>query len=86
MGASFDSPADNAAWKADQGFAYELWSDLDRELALHYGAASSASQSMASRVTRILDEEGTLVLEYTVLNVSAHPQQVLEDCQQLFGQ
>lgn len=85
VGVSFDAPEDNQAWKDAQGFGFELWSDTNRDLALHYGAASSTSQSWAARVTRLLDGEGTLVLEYAVTDIANHPQHVLEDCQVLFG-
>jgi len=85
IGVSFDDPEDNAAFKANNEFAYELWSDVDRELALYYGAATSETQTYASRVTRLLDAEGDLVLEYAVTNPAGHPQQVLEDCEILFG-
>jgi peroxiredoxin len=86
VGVSFDAPAANAAFREDQSFQYELWTDTDRDLALYYGAAASASATYPSRVTRILDADGTLVLEYTVANPATHPQQVLEDCQALFGE
>jgi len=85
VGVSFDAPEDNQAWKDTQGFEFELWSDTDRDLALYYGAASSTTQSWAARVTRLLDMDGTLLLEYAVTNIANHPQQVLEDCQVLFG-
>jgi peroxiredoxin Q/BCP len=85
VGASFDSPEANATFKTNNGYQYELWSDTDKTLALYYGAASSAAQAMAGRVTRILDAEGVLVLEYDAVNPALHPQQVLEDCQVLFG-
>ena len=85
VGVSFDTIEDNAAFKENNEFAYELWSDTEKDLALYYGAASSQTQALASRVTRILDAAGELVLEYTVSNPSGHPQQVLEDCQVLFG-
>jgi len=86
VGVSFDSPEANAAFKSAQGFEFELWSDTDKTLALYYGAAASRTQSMAGRVTVILDAGGTLVLEYPLVNPGVHPQQVLEDCQVLFGQ
>lgn len=83
---SFDPPADNAAWAEDDGFQYELWTDDDKILALTYGAADSASDSLAGRVTVILDEDCNLVLEYLDgVNVSTHPAQVLDDVGILFG-
>lgn len=86
MGVSFDSPAANQAWAEEEGYLYELWTDQDKTLALTYGAATSTSASVASRVTKILDADGVLVLEYDVSNIGTHPAQVLADCQLLFGQ
>ncbi len=37
------------------------------------------------RVTRLLGEDGVVLLEYAVSNVGTHPADVLEDCQALFG-
>lgn len=85
VGVSFDSPAENQAWAIDEGFDFELWSDLDRTLALHYGAATSATQGAAARVTKVLDADGNVVLEYSGISVATHPTDVLHDCQLLFG-
>ena len=85
IGVSFDQPTKNEAWAIDEGFQFDLWSDLDRTLALYYGAATSASQGSASRVTRILDANGDVVLEYKVSSVGTHPSEVLADCELLFG-
>ena len=85
VGASFDPPAENQAWAQAQGYQYELWSDEGRELALYYGAATSPTQSAASRVTKLLDASGTLILEYSGISVGAHPAEVLQDCQKLFS-
>ncbi len=79
VGVSFDAPEDNAAWAADEGFQYELWTDDSRALALTYGAATTASQAYASRVTVLLDASGDLVLEYRVSDFGAHPAEVLDD-------
>ena len=84
VGVSFDTPEDNHDWALAEGFQFELWSDPDRTLALHYGAASSPVQWFADRVTKVIDCDGTLVLEYPTVAVAAHPQEVLEDCQALF--
>ena len=82
VGVSFDAPEKNAAWAETKGFSFELWTDTARELALHYGAASSADQKRARRITRVLDAQGALVLEYKVgLGVATHPGDVLQDLQ-----
>jgi hypothetical protein len=46
----------------------------------------ASSSGFASRVTKILDASGTLVLEYEVSSIGTHPAQVLEDCIALFGE
>ena len=66
-------------------FPYEMWNDSEKKLALYYGAATSESQKMPARVTRILDSEGKLLLEYNNVNFMANPQDVLDDCKLLFG-
>lgn len=81
----FDEPATNQAWAEDQGYQFEIWTDQDKTLAVYYGAAASTSAAVPSRVTKILDEAGTLILEYQVSDIGTHPAQVLEDCQLLFG-
>lgn len=63
-----------------------MWTDDDRTLALTYGAVSSASASLPSRVTVLLDADGSLLLEYKGnLSFGEHPADVLADCEQLFG-
>ena len=85
MGASFDAVEDNAAFHAANGFPYPLWSDLDRELALYYGAATSDTQAMAARITVVLDAEGCLLKTYDSVSPATHPQQVLDDLPGLLG-
>ena len=68
-----------------EGFQFELWSDVDKDLALYYGAASTPTQGSASRVTRLLGPDGYVVLEYAVSSVGTHPSQVLADCELLWG-
>ena len=86
VGVGFSSPQSTASWVAEEGFPFEVWTDDDKTLALTYGAVSSASASIPSRITVLLDAEGELVLEYTdSINVGTHPFEVLEDCEALFG-
>lgn len=86
VGASFGEPEQNRKWIKNQSYAFEVWTDDDKSLALHYGAIDSKDAARPGRVTRVLDSEGTLVLEYKVgLNLGTHPQDVLEDCAALFN-
>lgn len=89
VGVSFDSPSANAAFRVSDKFEFDLWSDLGRELALYYGAASSASQGAANRVTVVLNDHGEQVLYYssfvTNSGLTHHPNDVLADCKALLG-
>ncbi len=68
----------------NQKFQYELWSDTDRALAMHYGAAKKPDANYPSRITVVLDDKGDLLLSYTDrIKVGAHPSEVLEDVKKL---
>ena len=83
---SFDAPERNAKFAASNDYRFELWTDTDRALAMHYGAARSPQTRMAGRVTVVLDAEARQVLDYRkFINVGVHPKDVLEDCQRRFG-
>lgn len=83
---SFDKPAKNAQFKAEDKFEFDLWTDAKRELALAWGAADSPTQLFADRVTVLLDPEGTRILHYNVVfDIANHPQHVLDDCKAILG-
>jgi hypothetical protein len=60
-----------------------------RELALYWGAATSASQFFANRVTVVLDEQGRWRLFYSSsaigFDMYGHPGVVLEDVKALLS-
>lgn len=86
MGVSFDPPATNQAWATDEGFAFDLWTDDARALALHYGAADAPDDAAPARMTFLLEPSGEVALEYREgLDVATHPDDVLHDCRVLFG-
>jgi peroxiredoxin len=86
VGVSFDAPADNQAWREDEGFEFELWTDQARELALYYGASTDVSDGAPDRITVLLDPLGNVALEYREsVDVGTHPDHVLEDCRTLWG-
>jgi len=81
---SFAEPKDNKKWIDDQGYQYEVWSDTGRTLASTYGSVTSAEQEFPSRVTKIVDADGVLILEYNDASFLRNPQYVLKDCKALF--
>lgn len=86
IGVSFNSNEDNASWAEAEGFQYELWTDDERSLAVYYGAADSVDSWFPNRLTRILDANGNMILEYNTVDVSTNPYDVLNDCGILFGE
>ena len=86
VGVSFNSTTQNQNWVQDQNYQYEVWSDTNKTLAVHFGAARSTSSVVPSRVTVILNAQGEVEVVYDpVSNIGNHPGQVLSDCQTLFG-
>jgi peroxiredoxin len=89
VGVSFDPPAKNAKFIEAESFKFPLWTDSKRELALYWGAATSASQFFANRVTVVLDEQGRWRLFYSSsaigFDMYGHPGVVLEDVKALLS-
>jgi len=79
LGASFDTPADNAAFARKFSFPFLLLSDPDRSLALAYGAANDASAQFAKRVSCLIDEEGRVLRYYPQVAARQHVEEVLSD-------
>ena len=51
LGASFDSPAENLAFRAKFGFPFDLLCDEDRTVGLAYGVADSPDAVYPARVS-----------------------------------
>jgi len=90
IGVSFDTTNKNATFKANEEFDFPLWSDLEKSLALQYGAADGLITLFADRITVILDAEANWVVFYpktvvTSVSLYAHAQMVLDDLALLFG-
>ena len=83
---SFSDVSINDYWVQDQGFQYEVWRDDNRELAMYYGAADSANAWFPSRITRLLDSDGSVLLEYNDVDINTSPAQILADCQLIFAE
>ena len=82
----WDNPDKTSSWVEREGFQFEIWTDSEQTLSYYYDAANENSW-VPNRVTKILDAQGNLVLEYNDIGlaVTTHPAQVLNDCQILFG-
>ena len=54
-------------------------------LSLYYGAATTPTDLFADRISMLLDANGNVLLEYPLVFTGTHPDEVLEDCELLFG-
>jgi peroxiredoxin len=84
---SFDAPETNAGFRELNGMQFELWSDdAQHTLATAYGAGDAQSAA-AARVTKLLNEDGDLIVEYvSAIDVGTHPAFVLQDCQTIWAE
>ena len=55
----------------------DLLCDTDRSVAMAYGAAESADQERATRVTVIIGPDGRVLKAWAVDNAEAHPAEAL---------
>jgi peroxiredoxin Q/BCP len=79
MGVSFDDPKDNATFARQQHFPFRLLSDRDRTLAEAVGAADSANQPAARRISYLVGPDGKVRRAYDTVRPATHAQQVLAD-------
>jgi peroxiredoxin Q/BCP len=79
LGVSFDAPKDNAEFVRTEKFPFRLLSDSDHKLAVAVGAALSADQGFASRISYLVGADGKVVKVYDSVQPSAHASQVLGD-------
>ena len=82
LGASFDTPAENKAFADDQGFEYQLLSDVDRSVGTAYEVVRPAGdqyEAMPMRVSYLIDPEGVIRRAYSVTDVAGHADAVLAD-------
>ena len=79
LGASFDTPEENRAFKEKFDFPFDLLCDMDRKIGLAYGAAESTEAGYAARVSFLIDPEGRIARTYGKVVPADHPAEVLND-------
>ncbi len=87
VGVSFDPYETNAGFHDLNAMQFELWSDdAAHTLATTYGAGDAGS-AYAARVTKPINENGDLIVEYvSSIDVGTHPALVLQDCRTIWGE
>ncbi len=77
LGASFDTPEDNARFAEKFKFPFPLLSDTDRQIGLAYGAASSPKDEYARRIAYLIDEKGRISQAHAKVDAKAYPKEQL---------
>lgn len=82
IGASFDTPADNKAFREAQALEYLLLSDVDRAVGTAYEVVRAADHPYANfpeRYSFLIKPDGVIAKSYDVTDPGAHAAEVLAD-------
>lgn len=79
LGVSFDPVDRNAAFALKYAFKFPLLCDVDREIALAYGACSDPKAQHAERMSFLIDEQGKIARAYDRVDPRDHPAKVLAE-------
>lgn len=81
-GISFDSPEDNAAFRAKHDFPFDLLSDTDTTVGASYDVLRDADDPFVDypqRISYLIDPEGMIAKAYEVSDPAGHAAEVLVD-------
>jgi thioredoxin-dependent peroxiredoxin len=79
VGVSFDDVERNAAFAQKYHFKFPLLSDIDRKIALAYGACADTKAQHAERISFLIDQDGNLARVYDRVDPRDHPAKVLAE-------
>ena len=79
LGVTFSAAEDLKRWREEVGLQCDLLSDADRAVGLAYGAAESADQEKATRMSVLVGPDGNVVKVYPAPDVERHALAVLDD-------
>jgi peroxiredoxin len=79
LGITFSPAEDLKTWRDEVGLETELLRDADRAIAMAYGAATSADQEKATRMSVLVGPDGKVARTYETPDAEAHPGEALAD-------
>ncbi|MBT3885302.1 MAG: peroxiredoxin [Rhodospirillaceae bacterium] len=82
LGASFDAPETNKAFRDKFDFPYDLLSDGDGAMSRAYGVTDAESEK-SPRKSILIAPDGTIAAAYDAVVPAEHPDQVLNDLKRL---
>lgn len=83
---SFDTPEENAAFAAAEGFPYRLVSDVDRAAGAAYDVLRPPDDPVPAwpkRISYLVDPDGVIRRSYVVKDTAGHAGEVLTDLDEL---
>lgn len=83
LGASFDPPEVNAAFRSKYSLRFTLLTDQSKEAALAFGAVPDTDQTHPSRVAALVDPSSTAAMVYQVTDPEFFAESVLDDLERL---
>ena len=78
MGISYDSPANNGAFRDKFSFPYDLLSDADGAVSIAYGV-SEPDSPRSPRKSVLIGPDGKVAAAYDAVTPADHPAQVIAD-------
>ena len=79
LGITFNPTTDLKNWADEFGLESKLLCDADRSVALAYGAAESADQERATRLSVLVGPDGVVAKTYESFDAEAHATDALGD-------
>lgn len=79
MGITFNPAEDLKKWREEVGLPSELLCDVDKSVAIAYGAAENADQEKPSRIGIVIGPDGKVVNAYPVDDAAGHATTALGD-------
>lgn len=82
VGVSFDTPADNAAFRAKHDFPFDLLCDTDKSVGEAYDVLRPADDPFAEypqRISYLIDPDGVIAKSYEVTDPAGHAAEVIAD-------
>ena len=81
---SFDSTEANRRFRDNQGFPFDLLSDVDKTASIAYGVAT-AEDERTPRRSVLIAPDGRVAASYATVKPAEHPDRVLADLDMLSG-
>jgi thioredoxin-dependent peroxiredoxin len=79
LGVTFSTVKDLKAWRREVGLGPDLLCDVDRSVAIAYGAADGPAQERPRRRSVLIGADASVLNVYDVADAAGHPAAVLAD-------